>query len=335
MYNPGKLFSYVLNRDLSFDDCRRVSNNLLQGSKAVQSHDINKLLDETSVSNAATDIKNLEMFVSSFKHWLLSGSSRIHGLDNFEADFSAGTTQAFDSFYFRHKSRRFRCLVGEYFYHLKTWQSTSTNWSFVSETDPLAEGDAFIISLPFCDTGNLVDNYKDLLEQCTQLKIPVLVDCCYYTISSNLDIDVNYECVDTVCFSLSKAFPVANLRIGVRYTRPSIFDGQKLHHQIGYNNTISAHIGTLLINKYPPDYVSTKYCNYQEEACAFLGLVPSQSVIFGIGDKTWSQYSRKNLLDVYKLKFSPDLFANRISLNVIYENWDTFKLFKHEYKNLF
>lgn len=333
-YNPGKLFSYLLNCQSNFDDCRRIANNLLQGSRPVNLLEVKSLLGNLDLNNQISNLDNLKKFTDNFKDWLNRGSNKIHGLDNFESDFSAGTTQSFDSFYFRHSEKKFRCLVGEYFYHVKTWSSKPARWSFVSDLDPLKEGDAFVLSLPFCDTGNLLD-YQILLEQCDKLNIPVLIDCCYYTISGNIDIDVNYDCVDTVSFSLSKAFPVSHLRIGVRYTKPSIYDGQKLHHGINYNNVLSAYVGWNIINNYSADYVFNKFKDRQLEVCDFFKLEPSQSVNFALGDATWHQYSRKNLLTAYKLDFDPNLFKNRISLNVMYENWSTFQLFKNEYRNIF
>ena len=205
----------------------------------------------------------------------------------------------------------------------------------MSDSDPLREGDVFVLSLPFCDTGNLINDYHLLLEKCDDLNIPVLIDCCYYTIAGNVNINVNYDCIDTVCFSLSKAFPVAHLRIGVRYTKSKIYDGQKLHHSINYNNVLSAYIGCAITDNYPADYVFNKFKDQQIEICDFFNLEPSQSVNFAIGDSTWHHYSRKNLLNAYGLTFDSTLFKNRISLNVMYENWSTFQLFKNEYRNIF
>ena len=283
-----------------------------------------------SINLKNSKLDHLTNFINEFTPWLNQSSSNVNGLENFEADFSSGTTQAFDSFYFRHREKRFRCLVGEYFYHIKTWTSNKVNWSFISDNDPLIPGDAMIISLPFCDTGHLVDDYLTLLSKCNELGIPVLIDCCYYTISGNINIDVDFPCIDTVTFSLSKAFPIAQHRIGVRYTRSNIFDGQKLHHSINYNNYLSAYVGLEFIKNFSADYIYNKYRLKQQEVSEFFNLDSSSCVLFAIGDHSWNQYSRKNLLSAYQLDFNPSLFANRICLNPVYENWDLFKAFKNE-----
>ena len=263
--------------------------------------------------------------------WINShSSSKLLGLNKYQADFSSGTSQSFDSFYYRHCTRRMRCFVGEYFYHLKTWISGGADWSFITDNDPLVAGDALVISLPFCDTGSIYPNFNSIIEHCEKHNIPVLVDCCYYTISSNINVDLNSKAIDTVAFSLSKAFPVANLRIGVRFTKPEIFDGQKLYNSINYNNSVSAYIGLKLIEKFSSDYIYNTYKQKQAEVCDYFNLTASNSVIFAVGDSQWNCYNRSNLLNSYQLDFDADQFKNRICLATIFDNWDLFNKIKNE-----
>lgn len=314
-----------------FFHCRDQVRYLYQGSRAVQDkqimHKINQVLELQSLQDSA----HLNQFKANFAPWLLSHSlNNIIGLDQYCANFSAGTTQAFDSFYFRWRARRFRCLVGEYFYHIKTWISNQVNWSFITDQDPLAAGDALVISVPFCDTGSMPANYESIIDQCNALNIPVLVDACYYVISGGIDLDVTANCIDTVAFSLSKAFPVGNLRIGMRYTKPHIHDGQSLHDSINYNNTISAQIGNHLIYNFRSDHVYNKYRQQQLEFCNAVNLNASNCVLFAVGNNSWNEYNRRNLLQQYQLSFDPNLFANRISLTHVFENWSLFELLRNE-----
>ena len=183
--------------------------------------------------------------------------------------------------------------------------------------------------MPFCDTGSLHPEYDQLISVCEQLGVPVLVDCCYYPISGNVKIDVSSTCRDTVSFSLSKAFPVANLRIGVRYTRNTI-DGQKLHDTINYNNNLSAYIGSRIIDEFSSDYIYNKYKHKQMIVCDYFNLVPGNSVVFAVGNADWNQYSRRNLLDRYQLNMDPAKFNNRVSLVSIFEHWNLFEEIKNE-----
>lgn len=316
-----------------FFQARQFVDVLWQGSRAVKDTNVKTFLSGITCGIDLNDIvsrrEHLELFIDEMRPWLQSHrSNKIMGLDNFRPDFSAGTTQSFDSFYWRHRQRRMRCLVGEYFYHIKTWISTNTEWQFVTEHDPLQQGDALILSVPFCDTGNMPPNFHDMLTRCEHLGIPVLIDACYYPISHDITLDLNYSCIDTVAFSLSKAFPVANFRIGVRYTRSHTFDGQKLLDSINYNNTVSAYIGRKLLSRFRSDYIHEVYGTRQIQACQQLALDASKCVLFAIGDASWNRYNRKNLLRAYKLDFDPSMFVNRICLVALFDNWDIFEATK-------
>lgn len=324
----GKIFSYMIAvaNNMQFYEARSYANNALQGSRAIKNsiiNDISEYIEE--YTRLPFDVSQLTKFTNSFSDWV-----NIPDLIKYDVDFSNGTTQAFDSFYFRHRAKRFRCFVGEYFYHIKTWQSNNVNWKFITDDMPLITGDAVIVSFPFCDTGNFW-NLKNILETCESLNIPVLIDMCYYPLTNGKSIDLTYNCIDTIAFSLSKTFPVANYRIGVRYTRPGLVDGQKLHHKINYNNTLSAFLGNKLLNTFSPTYMQDTYKNQQIEACNYFNLRPSDSVIFSIGDSKWDDYSRSTLLATYQLNYDATMFANRICLIPIFEHWHLFEKFKNAY----
>lgn len=321
----------------NFFDTRAHSQLVLQGSRAVQDEQVvefvNTVLDRKPLHQLLDQPQHLTEFVNNVGNWLQAHKhNQLLGLEQFEADFSAGTTQSFDSFYWRYRNRRMRCVLGEYFYHVKSWTATNTNWAFINNQNPLMPGDALVLSFPFCDTGSAPLNYNQLMTQCDELGIPVLIDACYYTISHGVCIDLQHQCIDTVAFSLSKAFPVSHLRIGVRYTRPNSFDGQKLHNSINYNNVVSGYIGKKLIDHFSSDYIYNVYQQRQQQVCKVLGLTPSNSVLFGVGDHTWNQYNRANLLKSYKLDLDPTLFVNRISLTGVFDNWAIFEALTNEHK---
>ena len=150
--------------------------------------------------------------------------------------------------------------------------------------------------------------------------MPVLLDCAYYTIAQGLDIDLNYKCIDTVTFSLSKTFPIAHARVGMRYTKHDLQDGQKLHSNINYDNRISAGIGLHFINKFPSDYVWLKYKNAYKKFVASLGLKQSQTILFADGDDQWKEYGRRDILKSYGLDDDQRLYKNRICITELLEN---------------
>jgi histidinol-phosphate/aromatic aminotransferase/cobyric acid decarboxylase-like protein len=164
-------------------------------------------------------------------------------------------------------------------------------WKYI-EDDPLSENDAVVISLPFADTGNKHCGYHELMRECSRLKIPVLVDCAYFGSCRSIEFDVAYNCITDITFSLSKTFPIAYARIGMRLTREDDDDTLFVYHKINYNNKIGAALGLKYLERFTPDYITSKYIKKQTQFCQTLNVEPSKTVLFGIGGKDWDQYNR-------------------------------------------
>ena len=155
--------------------------------------------------------------------------------------------------------------------------------------------------MPFADTGDKHSLYHELMRKCSNLDIPVLVDCAYYGSCRHIHIDLAYSCITDVTFSLSKSLYAAHLRIGMRLTREDDDDPLFVTNKIGYVNRISAAIGRKLLKRFGPDYIYNKYRERQLEICNILDVEPSNCVLFGIGDNKWYEYNRDR--DTNRLSF--------------------------------
>lgn len=235
----------------------------------------------------------IDEYLYAYDTWIKSTTlNSFTGLDDYKYRcYSNGTTEAFDKFYMKNASRRFRCYKGEYMYHRLAWRDCF-NWAYIEEA-PLHKNDAVIISLPFADTGNVHEDYYSLMRKCCELGIPVLVDCAYFGVCRNVTIDVAYPCITDIAFSLSKTFPVAYARIGIRYTKEDNDDTMFVYHKINYNNKIGALIGLEYFKHFSPDYIPQKYIDKQSDFCNTLDVQPSKTVLFGIDYKNvYNQYNR-------------------------------------------
>jgi hypothetical protein len=241
-------------------------------------------LDDTAVQNR---------FLDTYYQWIQCGQlNQFKNLDKFAVKaFSNGTTEGFDKFYLRNGHRRFRCFRGEYMYHGASWKLYSPAWRFI-EDEPLYSNDAVVISLPFSDTGNQHSKMDEMLDRCKFLGIPVLVDCAFVGICQNINFDFDHPAITDITFSLSKTFPVANLRIGMRLTRDDNDDGLLVHTKTNYNNRLGAAVGLDLIAKYSVDWNVERYQEQQITLCQELDIIPSNTVIFGLGDERYQQYNR-------------------------------------------
>ena len=258
-------------------------------------------------------------FCHVYLEWIKSTHENvIRGLDNFPVlAYCNGTTEAFDKFYMKNNSRRFRCYRGEYMYHQATWRNCWPDWKYIEDA-PLDPNDAVVLSLPFSNTGNEHPGAQRLLTFCNDLGIPVLIDCAYFGVCSQIIFDFNYDCITDITFSMSKAFPVAYHRIGMRLTRTDDDDPLLVSNKIGYTNRYSAELGKQLLNSQTPDAMVELYRDKQEEYCKHLGITPSKTVLFGLDtENKYPEYNRGgtiNRLSLHKyLNQDESVFYNENS----------------------
>ena len=250
-------------------------------------------IKQTAVNACLDDETMQDRFTAAYHDWIQQTTlNKFKGLNSFNIRaYSNGTTEAFDKFYLKNSNRRFRCFRGEYMYHPASWRNYFPNWRFI-EDDPLVAGDAVILSTPFSDTGNVHVCADKVITQCNKLKIPVLIDCAFVGICGQIEFDFDQPCITDITFSLSKTFPVANLRIGMRLTRFDDDDSLLVHNKTNYNNRLGAAVGLALIERFTVDYNYQRHYNQQLALCKELDIIPSNTVIFGLGGLHYQVYSR-------------------------------------------
>jgi len=236
-------------------------------------------------------------FFEQFRGWMVSSHPKIQGIDAYQSVcYTNGTSESFAYFYLRYREhRRLRLARGEYFYHQmmhRLFYSESFAWL---DEDEIREGDFVLISVPFGDTGNVPDGLEQLLCDCDEKQVPVMLDLAYINLAVNLSIDLTHPCIEYVVSSLSKVFPVEHHRIGIRLQKQPWEDqlyviNEDLHD---YINFLSIHIGSKLMSALPADWLYKKYQSLQTQWCERLKLTPSSCVTLGIDYKNnYSEYSR-------------------------------------------
>jgi hypothetical protein len=283
------------NKNLITTDRKKL---LYGGAEAVVSQkfitQINEFIAQSATENCIQDLSIQDTFITKYRQWILSTTlNKVIGLDQFPvAAYTNGTTEGFDKFYLKHKTRRFRCLRGEYMYHMASWKTYCPSWEYIDDI-PLDSNDAVIISFPFADLGQEHPRTTEILDQCHSLGIPVLMDCAYFSISKNMIFDFTHPAITDITFSLSKFLPVANLRIGIRFTKIDDDDSLLVINKVLYTNRLGSSVGIKIMNSFNPDYIVTSYKLAQLDLCNKLNIVPSKSVIFGIDfNNNYPEYNR-------------------------------------------
>ena len=180
---------------------------------------LNQINKKTNLKKILENKEITKTFLKEYLKWIKS--TKLNNLKNLKQFkylcFAAGSSQVFDFFYAKHKKRNFRAFKGEYAYHFSSWRN-NYKWKYIENLN-IKKNDAVIISLPFSDTGSKHLEMENLIAKCNSLDVPVLIDCCYYSMCKGINFNFNHECIKEISFSLSKAFPVSRMRIGMRLSR--------------------------------------------------------------------------------------------------------------------
>lgn len=273
-----------------------------------------ELIDKKLISqntNAVYDIKFVQLFKQVpwqdwFSHdgdplycrqdyldtyrWYLGNMelNKITGLDRFKQEHLInGTTQTFDEAYHRYADRRLRIYRGEYAYHKRV----VPNYVYI-EDEPIKKGDYVIVSVPHCTTGDVPVGFYNILDDCLEEKVPVIIDCAYIGTSTDVNFSVEHPAIESVSFSLTKGTGTGHIRSGVRYS--NIDDDMPIAQQNRYNHTVlgAAKVGLWFMKKLvTPDFIPTKYRDAQVSVCQDAGLIPTKCMHIAIGGDGWNDFS--------------------------------------------
>lgn len=236
----------------------------------------------------------LNEYCDAFYDWIVDSHDKtISGLDKFKhKHFTLGTSQAFDSFVLRHATKQVVNFIGDFQYHACI--SKHINYKVIESTVELEKGQALILSFPFSDTGCEHVDFKKILETCNQLNIPVCLDIAYWGIAKDLTLQLNdWHCVQEVACSLSKPFHALEThRVGIRFSRHYTDDGVCMMNEVGMANNYSMSLGYWFMQKFNNSYIWKKYIDLYYQTCNNLNLKSTDTVIFGIGDQTYSKFNR-------------------------------------------
>lgn len=237
-----------------------------------------------------------DIFPDVYTDWIKSSRlNKVLGLDDFPyRHISLGVTQALDDWllYCLKERLRLRIYKGEYPY---INQIVNEDLIFI-EDEELKSGDAVLISAPFSATGELHPRWCETIKICTELDIPMFVDCAFFGTCYDLSISLNEKCIDTVAFSPTKGLNTGFFRTGLTFTRrghrKTVFETlTKWHHGIHMHTVMAME----LMKHFDPDTIPNFYKGIQETVCKEYGLTPSKTVHLALGGEGWEYFSRDGL----------------------------------------
>jgi hypothetical protein len=215
----------------------------------------------------SSGLAEFDQFKKQFHHWVHSSVQPVRGLPK-KYYVVSGITDAFNQTYSLYQ--RVGVFEAEYGYHSLVLGDRVT-------TD-LNTADCIIVSHPFSADG-LCSHH--LLAAADRFNVPIFVDCAFFGICHSISFDFSkYRNIHSVCFSLSKSMGTGFNRVGLLYTRDPL---PVTHYtQWGYPFLSAAKHHYQLISQLGPDDMVKRYRKQQEQICDQHGLIPSNTVIFGL-----------------------------------------------------
>lgn len=266
----------------------------LRGAKPLVDKSIQNFINNIDLKDCLYDDTLPNKFKKDFFKWINSSClNKLSGLESFtNRQLCAGTAQAFDHWYWRHKNRTIRFFKGEFMYHQAVLKHGGV-YSYI-EDRRLQPSDAVVISVPFSDWGKQREDLEYYLVNCCAMNIPVLLDFAYYPCTKNIDLDLDrFPCVDTVTFSISKAFYGAEfLRVGMRLEREHRDDGLDVINDVEMLNRPSLKIASELINNYSVDHNWLLFDTLYKDVCKQNYLQTTDCIMFGLGGEEYKEYNR-------------------------------------------
>ncbi len=228
------------------------------------------------LKNGVGNKKLREDFCKVYYEWINNcTTSPVIGLDKFpNIYFSNGVTQAYDIFFYKHSNSRFRVLRGEYPYT----QLSVDNWRYIEDTE-LCEGDVVILTYPFYENGGVPRDFQKILDQCLELRIPVMIDAAYFGTCYSVNFDYSHPAIEIVGLSLSKPFSIASYRCGILFSKKPLGFLEEIQIRSNYFNKVGAYVGLKLMRSFSSDYMPLAYRFPHQEICKKLNLLPTQCIM--------------------------------------------------------
>jgi hypothetical protein len=247
--------------------------------------EIFNFLQVINSNNVCLENYSSESYFEAFENWITqSHKNTLQGFTNFKHKaYCVGTYDGIQAFIHRHAtSRRIRFSRAEFVGSKIVSNSAGANWCYLEDAQ-LDANDALVLSLPFSGNGDYYPNHIEVLNKCSKLSIPVLLDLAYFGISSGIEFDLGFDCITDVVFSLSKPMST-QLRLGLRLTKEYQDDVVQVLSDSKTYNRISTSIGTNLLQKFSHNWIIDKYLPKQKKICSEFNIKPTPTVTLALGD---------------------------------------------------
>ncbi len=210
----------------------------------------------------------LPLYRNAWIRWLqCSNNLKVIGAESHLSFYTHGIHDAILSQLSSYDERPIVTLQSDYIFYkqlLKTKQHI-----IIENLHALPHRSLFLFSYP--NITNLI--LEEAIELCKKRDSLIFLDGAYFPTVSHCSIDLRDEVFWAAAFSLSKAFNIGALRIGILFTQhPASVLSIPQSPPYMYYPTDGAHLGTQILNQTSPEILPELLLPYQKDVCQDLGI---------------------------------------------------------------
>lgn len=172
----------------------------------------------------------------------------------------------------KHKERKPVIFENDFWYY-KEIITTEIN-----TIDQIDKDSLLIISVPFFETFKVKENMDAILEKCSTLGVPVMLDLIWLPLTEEEIYLNNTDCVEVITHSMTKVLPMSGIKGGVCLWRNPC---QLRHSTYPLGNNLGFYITQKYFEEFNYFHVRDSLMKLREKWCSILGLTSNQFVYSG------------------------------------------------------
>jgi hypothetical protein len=235
-----------------------------------------------------------ERFLNQAKTYFAGSKlNKLTGLEAFDhTHVTMGCNHFIDNVLLTYGMHNVQVLEHDYYYYQRLIKD------FVYTAPAQLESEKpLLMALPF--PGHL-DKHRELdqiLDDCMQKNIPVFVDGSWMTSAKNIQFHFDHPAIQGVAMSLSKGMNLGWNRVGLRWSRNSLYDNIAIFNEFNMLPLITMLVGIHYLDHVPVDYLWNTYGNKYNKICQHLRLRPSNIVHAAFSIDRSKLYGLKTLIE--------------------------------------
>ena len=196
--------------------------------------------------------------------------------NEFETLPMADTINTVYEFLYTHKDRTPTIFYGDFWYYEKIIKNK------IDTLDKIKTNDVLVISFPFFENFTVKQDINEILERCSSLGVPVLLDCIWLPLVHDIPKIKNTDAVEIITQSITKTLPLSSTKGGIVFKRkPLTF--------VEVTYPLGNKLGSWIFNKYLNEkgyfYIRDSHKELQSKWCDILGIKPHDMVNVGVCDE--------------------------------------------------